>query len=114
MEPRVWAIDIITFFTRIDLKPLDLTPPFVGLLDCCVEHTYRGRPDIGSCPIPFDVGDDRIVGNLEFPPRSHCDFLPLLGWAQFHICHCLLLLFCFNLFFYVYKELPILPAPTQS
>ena len=45
------------------LVPVDFALAFIGFFNGSVEDADGGGPDVGANTIPFDIGDNRIVGN---------------------------------------------------
>ena len=64
-EPDVGAVDLRRFLAGIDFHPVDLPLAAVGLRDRGVDDLDHHRRDVETGAVALDVGDDRVVGNVE-------------------------------------------------
>ena len=72
-KPGVFSIDRIGLFAGIDLHPLDLPLPAVGLFDRRIDHLlHRGR-DFGADTVAFDKRDNRMIRHIEMAILQHGD-----------------------------------------
>ena len=64
-QPYVVAVDAGRFLAGVDFHPVDLPLAAVGLRDRRVDHPDHHRRDVETGAIALDVGDDRVVRDVE-------------------------------------------------
>ena len=60
-QPDVVPVEPRGLLSRVDLHPVDLACPAVGLVDGCVDHGLHHGSDVDADPVAFDERDDRVV-----------------------------------------------------
>ena len=74
-QPHVGAVDLGRLFAGVDLHPVDFSFSRVGLGHRRVDHLDHHRCDVDPGAVAFDVGNDRLIRNVEAVVLVDGDFL---------------------------------------
>ena len=75
---QIFAVFLVSRFTGVDIEPHDLPFAAESLRNRGVKHLPRGFHDVATDAIPFDHGNDRVVGDDQLA-ILYSDLAPLRG-----------------------------------
>ena len=91
-QPGVLVVDLSGLFTSVHLHPGDFALAAVSLFNSGIDHLDHHRADVDANTVSFDVGDDRLVRNIERMVCIDGDFVAdcrnlnlLVSHAELHL-----------------------------